>query len=150
MGYVEKVLRPDEQVIARGRMHWIIYLRGAMIFIIGLACFFAPVGQAGFVIGIFGAGVVLLGLYLLASALIEQLTTEVAVTTRRVIQKRGLIRRNTGEMNMDKVESVVVDQTILGRLLNYGTIGVRGSGSGIENLHHIADPLGLRSAIVVR
>jgi len=53
-------------------------------------------------------------------------------------------------MNMEKVESVIVDQTILGRLLGYGSIVARGTGSGIEGLHHIADPIALRSSIVVR
>jgi uncharacterized membrane protein YdbT with pleckstrin-like domain len=51
---------------------------------------------------------------------LEQWITEIAVTDRRVIYKTGLIRRQTAEMNMDKIESVKVDQSLLGRLLNYG------------------------------
>lgn len=151
MGYVESVLKPDEQVLAVGRMHWIVYLRGLILTIIGLILILAPVGTGlAPAFAIIGAIVMLFGLWSLAGAWIEQMTTEIAVTTRRVIQKRGLIRRQTGEMNMEKVESVIVDQTILGRLLGYGSIVVRGTGSGIEGLHHIADPIGLRSAIVVR
>jgi hypothetical protein len=53
-------------------------------------------------------------------------------------------------MNMDKVESVIVNQSLMGRILGYGNVVVRGTGTGIEGLHHIADPLDLRSAIVVR
>ena len=74
-------------------------------------------------------------------------TTEIAVTNLRVIQKRGFIRRVTGEMNMDKVESVIVDQSIPGRIFDYGSIVVRGTGSGIEGLHYIAKPIALRSSI---
>jgi len=131
-------------------MHWIIYVRGAVPFVLGLACFLIPAGRNGVWMGLLGALLLLLGLFVLGAAFVDQLTTEIAVTTRRVIQKRGLIRRTTGEMNMDKVESVIVDQTIMGRLLNFGSITVRGSGSGIEGLRDIADPLGLRSAIVAQ
>jgi len=151
MGYVESVLKPDEQVLAIGRMHWIVYLRGLILAIVGLILILAPAGPGiSTALAIVGAIILLFGLWSLAGAWIEQATTEIAVTTRRVIQKRGLIRRQTGEMNMEKVESVIVDQSILGRLLGYGSIVVRGTGSGIEGLHFIADPIGLRSSIVVR
>lgn len=151
MGYVESVLKPDEQVLAIGRMHWIVYLRGALLAAVGLILILAPAGPGlSTALAIVGAIILLFGLWSLAGAWIEQATTEIAVTTRRVIQKRGLIRRQTGEMNMEKVESVIVDQSILGRLLGYGSIVVRGTGSGIEGLHHIADPIALRSSIVVQ
>ena len=151
MGYVESVLKPDEQVLAIGRMHWIVYLRGLILAIVGLILILAPVGPGlSLATSIVGAIILLFGLWSLAGAWIEQATTEIAVTTRRVIQKRGLIRRQTGEMNMEKVESVIVDQSILGRIFGYGSIVVRGTGSGIEGLHHIADPIALRSSIVVR
>ena len=58
--------------------------------------------------------------------------TEFAITDRRVISKRGFIWRNTDEMNMDKVESVKVEQSMLGRLLDYGTVTVVGTGQGLE------------------
>ncbi len=151
MGYVESVLKPDEQVLAIGRMHWIVYLRGALLAAVGLILILAPAGPGlSTALAIVGAIILLFGLWSLAGASIEQATTEIAVTTRRVIQKRGLIRRQTGEMNMEKVKSVIVDQSILGRLLGYGSIVVRGTGSGIEGLHHIADPIALRSSIVVQ
>jgi uncharacterized membrane protein YdbT with pleckstrin-like domain len=128
-GYVEGILQPNEQVLSVGKMHKVIYLRGLAVVVIGL---------------------ILLGLIVLFRAWVEKVTTEIAVTNRRVIQKKGLIRRQTGEMKMHKVESVQVEQTILGRLLDYGSISVRGTGSGIEGLHPIAGPLAGRSAIVVR
>ena len=59
----------------------------------------------------------------------DQWITEMAVTDRRIIYKRGLIRRMTAEMNIEKVESVSVGQSILGRILDYGTIDVRGTGA---------------------
>ena len=80
----------------------------------------------------------------------ESFCTELAVTDRRVIFKTGFVRRRTVEMNMDKVETVDVDQSILGRILGYGTIHVLGTGSGIEHLRQVAHPLELRSAITAK
>jgi uncharacterized membrane protein YdbT with pleckstrin-like domain len=75
--------------------------------------------------------------------------TEFAITNIRVIYKRGFIARHTAEMNMDKVESVDVDQSVPGRILGYGTIHVLGTGQGIEHLHRIGSPIQLRNAIVM-
>ena len=69
------------------------------------------------------------------------------MTTSRIILKRGFIRRHTIEMNMDKVESVDVDQSLVGRLFNYGNIIVRGTGSGFEPLKMIDHPLRFRSQV---
>jgi len=74
-------------------------------------------------------------------------TTEIAVTDRRIILKRGLIRRHTVEMNMQKVESVDVDQTLIGRLFSYGNVTIRGTGSSFENLRMIDHPLKLRTTV---
>jgi uncharacterized membrane protein YdbT with pleckstrin-like domain len=74
-------------------------------------------------------------------------TTEVAVTNLRVIYKTGLIKRRTNEMNMDKVESVQVDQSILGRVLDYGTVTITGTGVGLETLTGVAQPIELRNCI---
>jgi uncharacterized membrane protein YdbT with pleckstrin-like domain len=76
--------------------------------------------------------------------------TELSVTNHRVIYKSGFIRRHTVEMNMDKVETVNVNQSILGRLLGYGSIQVLGTGQGIGGLRRIAAPLTLRNAITAR
>ena len=87
------------------------------------------------------------------------------MTDRRIIYKRGFINRHTEEMNMDKVASVDVDQSILGRILDYGTVHLMGTGGGqavdrtgsersvergIEHLHRIAAPLALRNAIAAK
>lgn len=148
MLYVRKILRPGEEIIAVGTMHWIIYAPGLFLIFAGAAIvLFVPAPQNGWVFDIIGGLVTLLGVMTLVSAWFDSWTTEIAVTNLRVIKKRGFIRRETGEMNMQKVESVTVDQSILGRILDYGTIAVRGTGSGIEGLHHIANPLALRRAI---
>jgi uncharacterized membrane protein YdbT with pleckstrin-like domain len=88
--------------------------------------------------------VVVVGLVFLAIAWIRYRTTEFAVTDRRIIAKSGLISRRTAEMFLDKVESLNVDQTIAGRLFDYGTVTVRGTGATLEPFRSISAPLELR------
>ena len=96
------------------------------------------------------AAAVLFGVLALASwarAAIRRATTELAITDRRVIYKSGLLSRHTLEMNRSKVESVDVDQSILGRVFSFGTIVVRGTGGSLEPIRLISDPLTFRSHI---
>ena len=80
-------------------------------------------------------------------AFIRQATTELVLTDRRVIYKTGLFKRHTMEMNRSKVETVGVDQSVLGRMLNYGTVIVRGTGGSFEPIRQIDDPLTFRNHI---
>jgi uncharacterized membrane protein YdbT with pleckstrin-like domain len=142
VSYVREILRPNEKIRARGRIHWIIYVPGiAFLIVAGIAAAMNQTSAASDWI------CAIIGLLLLLKAWIRQWTTEIAVTNARVIYKTGLIRRDTAEMNMNKVESVVVNQSILGRLLDYGTITIRGTGSSIENLKQIRSPIALRNTI---
>lgn len=149
--YVDKVLQPNESVLATGHMHWIVYARGVALIVLGLICLLLPItGSAAILLRVAGGLILIVGLVAFLRSWIRKVTTEVAVTNKRVIKKTGLVQRLTAEMNMDKVESVDVDQSILGRLLDYGTIVIRGTGSGLEGLRYIAKPLALRSAIIAR
>ena len=87
---------------------------------------------------------------MLFTAWFQRWTTEIDVTDRRVVYKCGFINRHTVEMNMDKVESVDVDQSILGRLLDYGDITIRGTGETWETLRKIGAPLKFRNHVTAR
>ena len=146
MAYYTKVLQPDETVKVVGRLHWSIYVRGVVVLAVAVAllvlsarlpdpdwqrycadgrpawsgcwafcCCSAP-GSA-------------------ASA------TEIVVTDRRVIFKRGLLSRHTVEMNVSKIETVDVEQGLAGRIWDYGTVVIRGTGSGFEPLVGVGSPL---------
>ena len=89
----------------------------------------------------------LLGLYLFAHMMIIKATTEIAVTTERMIYKRGLIARHVGELDIDRIEGVSVYQGVLGRLLGYGSVMIRGMGVGEVLLPPIEAPVEFRKAI---
>jgi uncharacterized membrane protein YdbT with pleckstrin-like domain len=151
MKYVERVLQPDETVLYAASLHWLIYLKAIVLLVMAVA---AAVATRFFidetvVIGLFVAAA-LLALFALVSGLsasIQRATTELAVTDRRVIYKTGIFQRQTVEINRSKVETVGVNQSILGRILGYGTIIVRGTGGSMEPIPYIGDPLTFRSHI---
>jgi uncharacterized membrane protein YdbT with pleckstrin-like domain len=87
---------------------------------------------------------VAIGLVFLIWGAIRYKTTEFAVTDRRIIAKTGLISRNTVELFLDKVEALHVDQSVPGRLLDFGTITIRGTGTTLEPIRSISAPLALR------
>ena len=91
---------------------------------------------------------VAIGLVLLLIAWITIKSTELGVTNKRVIVKTGFISRRTVELNLQKVESVQVDQGLMGRVLNFGTIVIAGGGNPFAPLAGIADPLGFRRAFL--
>src|SRR5881227_2146551 len=136
MSYVQRVLQPDETVIHQSRLHPLIFLPALLLLVIAVALLVASAQFAGDV-----------SLAFKAAAAIRRATTELAVTDRRVIYKSGLLARHTLEMNRSKVESVDVDQSILGRIFGFGTIIVRGTGGSLEPIRMISDPLTFRSHI---
>ena len=147
MGYAERVLQPGETIAYRARLHWIIYLGGMLLVVvaIGFAVGAVALKQETIRVGLMLASVIalFLGLFQIVRAWIVAVNTEIIVTSRRVIYKTGFISRNTVEMNLDKVESVLVRQGILGRMLDFGTVIIRGVGAGLEPVDNIAAPLEL-------
>src|SRR6185503_18929943 len=113
-GYVQDNLLKDEQIVYQTRVHWITFLTLRGLFTL----FLAP--------------------------LIDRVSSEFAITNRRVVIKTGLISRRTFEMNLSKIESVNVDQSLLGRMLGYGTITLIGTGGSKETFSRIAAPLEFR------
>jgi len=156
VAYVHSVLQPGETVKVIGRLHWTIFLRPAVLAVVSLVLvvygektLMSPsIGRIFVYLGWIGLAVAAV---LFLHAAFKRWTTELSVTTHRVIYKRGFIWRHTVEMNMDKIETVNVNQSIMGRILSYGTIHVLGTGQGgIESLRGIGSPITVRNAITVR
>lgn len=136
MKYVQSNLMPNEQIIAIGSVHWWVYVPGTVLALFGLIVIAST--------GAFGWISLLIGLFLLGKAYIYSISTELAITDKRVIAKFGFIGRRTIELLHKNVESLQVDQSIFGRMLNFGTVFVNGTGSGRTPIWNISAPLEFR------
>ena len=127
--YVEGALVRDEQIVYLG--HISLWSLSHLI-----------------VLGIVLLPVVGIGLIFLIKAWVRYKTTELAITTKRVIVKFGFIRRSTVEINISKVESIQVDQEILGRMFNFGTLIIAGAGTPQAPIPGISEPMEFRKAFI--
>src|SRR2546425_456521 len=152
--YIDKVLQPGEWVLYSTNAHWMFFLPAiaawvvAVVFLV-LSRMVATDALMSVCLA-FAAVAALVALYWTATAWFHRWTTETDVTNMRVVHKTGFIKRRTFEMSLDKVESVDVNQSILGRILNYGDVTVRGVGEGSETIDTIASPLDFRNYITAR
>lgn len=128
MAYVQRTLARDEVVLAEGRLHW-SYSLVSLLWLIFL-------------------GWLLIGIFVFFKRWVYEITTEVAVTNRRFVFKRGFISRQTDEFSTARIEGVNLSQSFLGRIFNYGQLHIRGSGIGEVDLPPIARPLEFRRAMV--
>ena len=155
MGYIEKTLLPGEAVVYRARLHWIVLLREIMLTValgglgfaaLGLSMSGAtrhatgPVAWAG-VLALIIAAAVLVG------GIVRRNATEIAVTSRRLLIKTGILSRNTIELMLAKIESVNVTESALGRVLGFGTLTVHGTGGTPEVFDRVANPIEFRRQI---
>ena len=124
MSYIDDSLIEGERLLHRARLSW---WSQAGLIVLGLVLL-----------------VVVVGLFFIIAAWIKMKSTEVAITNRRVIAKTGFIKRSTVEINLEKVEALKVEQSFMGRMLNYGTIFISGAGTSVAPIHDIADPLVFR------
>ncbi len=147
MGYLDKALAEGETVLVEGRFHWTYTFGAWLVLLIGASISavlwiaypeYRWVAYAAFVP--FG--------FQFLKLMIRKWSTEIAVTNRRYIYKRGWIARNTQELPLLRVEEVNLDQGVLGRLLGYGKVRVSGTGGDRPIvIPNIDDPMGLRKAL---
>lgn len=127
-GYVEGALIAGEKILHQGRVSWWsvwhLILFGVLLLVVGV------------------------GLVLLVWAWIRVKSTELAITNKRVIAKFGFVSRNTVEIAIPKVESIQVQQSMMGRMLDYGTLVISGTGTSHAPIPSIADPLAFRRAFL--
>jgi uncharacterized membrane protein YdbT with pleckstrin-like domain len=149
MSYVDSILEPGEHIRYRTTVSSTVYFPALLLAVFAFG--FLIVGanhrdtEEFFWFLTIVSAIAAIGAFI--PAWFRRLTTEIAVTDRRIILKRGFIRRSTIEMNMQKVESIDVDQTLAGRLFNYGNVTIRGTGSSFATLRLIDSPLKLRTSV---
>jgi uncharacterized membrane protein YdbT with pleckstrin-like domain len=122
--YVEKVLIVDEKVLHEGKISLWPYAWAIVLGILLLP--------------------VVIGIALLVWVWVKARSTELVITSKRIIAKFGFVSRRTVELNLAKVESIQVEQSIVGRMFDYGTIIVAGGGNPVAPIPDIAAPLEFR------
>ncbi len=125
MSYVEKNLITGETLLYLTGYHWIVFVVpivvGAFLGLVGLPLLASNSAGVGFYL-------LLLAAVFIGFAVLRKKSVEMAVTNKRVLVKRGILTRRTRELLLAQVESIGVNEGILGRMLGYGTVVVRGTG----------------------
>ena len=152
--YIDEILQPGEKVLYSTNAHWRFFLPAIAAWIVAivfLALSRMIVADVPVLLCLTMAALsAIFALYKTLAAWFHRWTTETDVTNLRVVHKAGFIKRRTFEMSLDKVESVDVNQSILGRIMNYGDVTILGVGEGKETIRTIASPLAFRNSITAR
>lgn len=147
MSYISQVMEDGEELIHQAKVHWIVFLNSVIYAVVaGVGIWFGVKPDMElFLLLTLGFGFA--AVTSLVLAFLTRISTELAVTDRRIISKEGFIRRETSEIDRSKVEGVNVNQSVLGRVLGYGTVGVTGTGGKISPMDNIADPITFRANV---
>jgi uncharacterized membrane protein YdbT with pleckstrin-like domain len=157
MSYVEKHLIEGETIIYETRLHWIVLIAPVV-----LGSLFALTGVGMLVLSgrtsadqsvahqsllAIGAAFFLVAIVFIARGVLVRNATEMTVTNKRVFVKVGLAARRTIELLLSRVESIGVEESVMGRMLGYGTVIVHGTGGTPEVFNMIAHPLEFRTQV---
>ncbi len=152
MSYIKSTLISGEEIISEAKMsRWFfaseIFI-GVLLVSLGLLSQIALLASTivkDYFSSIFNYAFIIFGIIILMRAYIIYISTELAFTNKRVIAKVGFIKRDTVEMNITKVETIQVHQSLLGRILNYGTVIISGAGTPQAPIKGIAKPIQFRT-----
>jgi len=139
VGYIESNLLADEKIVYKARLHGIIFVKPLALIVLGVIFLFIQ--------PIIGSLVIVIGVVAVIPLLIDYLSSEFGVTNKRVIIKMGFLRRRTVELLLRQVEAISVDQSVLGRMLDFGSVTLTGTGGVREVFHNISAPLEFRRRI---
>lgn len=139
MSYVDKHLLPDETVVFRTKLNWIAYFKGTGILLLGFFILgFAPT---------LGSFVMLIGLISIGLNYLKINASEFAVTNKRVLVKVGILKTSSLETMLNRVEGIHVEQGVIGKILNSGSIVIRGVGGTASPFPNIDRPFEFRQAV---
>jgi len=157
MSYVEKHLIEGETIVYETRLHWVVLvvpiLLGLLFALTGVAMFALSARTTGGKnvasqsMTVVGAAFLVVALVFIARGILVRNATEMTVTNKRVFVKVGLAARRTIELLLSRVESIGVEESVLGRMLGYGTVIVHGTGGTPEIFNMIAHPLEFRTQV---
>ena len=147
--YARSTLSPNETPFYKTSLHWVVFLRFALMALLVflfIAMPFAIALQAltGSELGWFTLPLPAL---MLLPPTLAFASSELVITDRRVLIKTGIVRRQTLELFISRIESIAIDQGFLGRMWDYGTVVVRGTGGSEEIFEAIARPIHFRNFV---
>ena len=151
MSYIERSLGDGEQIVARARFHWLYNLRAGLALILPLALLAATLVYAGETVreglAILALALVIAGTVIFLTMMVHKWTTEIGVTSARLVKKTGFVSLKTEEVALRNIEGVRVSQGLWGRLFGYGSLRIEGTGDDHVDVPNIEDPVGFRRAI---
>jgi uncharacterized membrane protein YdbT with pleckstrin-like domain len=157
MGYVEKHLIEGEQIVYKTRLHWIVLivpvLLGLLFGIAGVALLVRSAAgntdthTESQAMAAGGAILLVIALILFGRGILKRNSTQMTVTNMRVLANVGIASRRSIEIFLSRVESIGVEEPVMGRMLGYGTVVVRGVGGTPESFNLIAHPLEFRTHV---
>ena len=147
MGYVDSNLVPGERVLYRAHPHWITYLGAILIFMLFTLAAWGLRQASPDMPRELAFFLFIIGTIPLIAAYLRYRCSEYAVTDKRVLIKSGILTRHTMETLLTRVENISVEQGLLGRILDFGTIQVTGTGATKETFPNIAAPLEFRKQV---
>lgn len=142
MSYIDSILLPDERILYRGKMHWIILLPPLLW--LGLTVILS-MQDSILILLAYVSGVVTIVTAI--GALAQYMGSEYVITNKRILVKTGFIRRYSVELLLRRIEGIQIKQSFLGRLFDYGTIVVIGTGGTRDPFHLVANPLNFRNQV---
>lgn len=144
MGYIESSLMKGENVVLKAQLHWAIYWLPALIALLGLCLLVVPLDSISF----FTRMVCCLVLFVLAGlwTLVKWGGKMFVLTNKRIIEKSGILQRDSNELVLHKIEGVNLSQSIFGRLMNFGTVIVT-TGEVTNEYAYIKGPVKFKMKI---
>jgi len=157
VSYIDRSLVEGERVLYRARLHWVVLFwpilvasaigaLGVAFLVVVVVPSLRPHGFSG-ALGVAGLLLFVGALAVIGSAIVARNATEIAVTSRRVLIKTGIVNRRTLELLLVRIESIGVNEPPLGRMLGFGTVVLRGTGGTPEQFDRIANPLEFRRQV---
>ena len=151
MSYLEQSLGVGEQIVGRARFHWLYSLRAWLSVVVPLLALGAVIVYADEMVreglAIFAMALLVAGIAVFFTMMIHKWTTEIGITSHRLVKKTGFLSLKTAEVALPNIEAVSVNQGLWGRVFGYGSLRIEGTGDDAVDIPNIDNPVGFRRAI---
>ncbi len=152
MGYIDRLLAQNERIVFVTRPHWVSFLPvilidlGAAIVIIALSVGGALIAPPFPLLGLL---LLLIPLGHFLARFITWRNEQYIVTNRRVMEVRGVYKKHVSDSSLEKVNDVVMEQSVLGRMLDYGDVRIiTGADIGVNIFRRIAHPIRFKTTMM--